>query len=103
MPVQYFPRGRIPLEELHPVNNADVFDTDLMQGQDRGNGSKSTGFVCNFNIDRIGFLDWSAGSINKGIAVASCFIKKMIKRITACMINFCFDPVKGINITAKQG
>ena len=89
---------------LFPVmNDTDVFDTDLMQCQDRGNGGESTGLIRNLNIEGIGFLDRPTGGIDKGITVISCFVKKMIKRLTACVVNLFFNLLERVNVIAKQG
>ena len=58
------------------MDNSDIFNADMIQRQQSGHGSQGAGFVRNFHIDGVDPLDRTAGSINEGIPIASCGIKK---------------------------
>ena len=67
------------------MDNSNIFNADMIQRQQSGHGSQGAGFVRNFHIDGVNPLDRAAGSINEGIPIASCGIKKMVqlRRITS--------------------
>ena len=61
------------------VGDIDIFDINIILGQQRRDMGQCAGFVGNLNIDGKAALDRSAGKIGKGIPVDSCRIKEIIK------------------------
>ena len=53
------------------MDDADVFDTDIFQGENRSHSSNLTGFVGNVDGNGIGTLQGTAGGIDEGITVDS--------------------------------
>ena len=65
--------------ELSVMIDADILDTNIVHGEQRGNGGNGTGFICNIYRDNIFLLDGSAGGVNEGFPIISRCIKKVIQ------------------------
>ena len=59
------------------VDDADIFDIDIVEGQSGGHLSQHTGAVVYINVERVHSLDGAAGGVNKGIPVDSGAVKKL--------------------------
>ena len=53
------------------VDDADIFDADLVGGQNRGDGGNGSGFVHNIAVQGKFFFDRSGGAVGNGIPVFS--------------------------------
>ena len=70
------------------VYNSYVFDTDIVESQNRSNGSEGTGFIRDFNIDGVNLFDGAAGCFDKGISVCSCIGKEVKYRGFLAVLDF---------------
>ena len=68
---------------LPVMDDADVFDTDIFQGENRSHSSNLTGFVGNVDGNGIGTLQRTAGGIDEGITVDSGTVEQLVQIITA--------------------
>lgn len=68
---------------LPVMDDADVFDTDIFQGENRSHGCNLTGFVGNVDGNGIGTLQRTAGGIDEGITVDSGTVEQLVQIITA--------------------
>ena len=68
---------------LAVMDDADVFDTDIFQGENRSHGCNLTGFVGNVDGNGIGTLQRTAGGIDEGITVDSGTVEQLVQIITA--------------------
>lgn len=59
------------------MDNADIFDADVVQRQKRGDGGDRTCFIRDIQTDRVILFDRAASGVNKGIAVCACTVKKV--------------------------
>mgnify|MGYP000764884072 CR=1 FL=1 len=54
------------------MDDANIFDADVVQRQKRGDGGDRTCFVRDIQTDRVILFDRAASGVDKGIAVCAC-------------------------------
>ena len=73
------------------MDDADVFNADLVHGKDGGNGSDSAGLICNIQIKHISLADRTIIHNINGITVIPGACKHLINSI--CLLPICSTVV----------
>ena len=84
------------------MDDADIFDADVVQRQKRGDGGDRTCFIRDIQTDRVILFDRAASGVDKGIAVCACTVKKGIERGRIVFLQLFLNDAKGVDIILQQ-
>ena len=82
------------------MRNADIFNTDLVDGKNCCNGCDSAGFIEQVAVNDVFFLCRSIGRIFHGIPVFAGTLKHIVELVAFFVVNqvFCLDEKADIGI-----
>lgn len=87
---------------LTVVDNADIFDVDIVKSQGGGHLGQHAGPVVYVDAEGEHPLYRAAGGVDKGVTVYSGAVKEPVQRLSLTVIQFLFDPGQGVDIAAQQ-
>ena len=78
------------------MDNADIFYTDIIHGQDGSDGGNGTCLINDIAVEGILFLDRAAGGVAYGIPVLPGILKHLIQAFPVPLVHqiFCLDVYK---------
>lgn len=84
------------------VDNADIFDVDIVKSQGGGHLGQHAGAVVYVDVERVYPFYGAAGGVDKGVPVNSGAVKELVQCLSLAVIQFLFDPGQGVDIAAQQ-
>ena len=84
------------------VRDAKVFDINVTDGKQGRNLCESTGFICNINVETVGFLDRSARGVDKGITVDSGLVEEIVQFVSLMRLQLGTNLSQGFDVFCEQ-